>query len=240
MQLQSTIWLKTNAGNRAGIVPVMSSTSDAALEPRRDAADAAASTEGADSSRRERILLTAIDQFAEKGFAAVRIDEIAAEADANKQLIYYYFGGKSGLYDSALGRLVELIAPAWAVIESASTFAEAIELYRQDSPLGVTWRRFVAWEGVELAARGGDIHLEEERTTAWAHLVHVVQKAQARGELTTDMDSAMFALLLTSFTGTPLVLPQVAQMITGADPSSEDIHRRQSIFLEGLLAALRP
>ncbi len=55
-------------------------------------------------SRRGRILFAAIEEFASKGLAGARTAEIAARAGVNKQLIFYYFGSKRGLYDAVVSR----------------------------------------------------------------------------------------------------------------------------------------
>ena len=47
---------------------------------------------------KERILLAAKSEFAEKGFNGARLDAVAKRAGVNKALIHYYFGGKEGLY----------------------------------------------------------------------------------------------------------------------------------------------
>jgi AcrR family transcriptional regulator len=44
------------------------------------------------------ILDVAYKEFAEFGLAGARIDEIAAKTRSSKRMIYYYFGGKDGLY----------------------------------------------------------------------------------------------------------------------------------------------
>ena len=44
------------------------------------------------------ILAVAITEFADKGLAGARIDEIAAATRTSKRMIYYYFGSKEGLY----------------------------------------------------------------------------------------------------------------------------------------------
>ena len=44
----------------------------------------------------------AITEFSLKGLAGARIDEIAAETQTSKRMIYYYFGSKEGLYLAAL------------------------------------------------------------------------------------------------------------------------------------------
>lgn len=48
------------------------------------------------------ILEVAIAEFAEKGLAGARIDEIAAATQTSKRMIYYYFGSKEGLYLAVL------------------------------------------------------------------------------------------------------------------------------------------
>jgi AcrR family transcriptional regulator len=48
------------------------------------------------------ILEVAMAEFAEKGLAGARIDEIAATTRTSKRMIYYYFGSKEGLYLAAL------------------------------------------------------------------------------------------------------------------------------------------
>ncbi|WP_205648882.1 TetR family transcriptional regulator [Acuticoccus kandeliae] len=62
---------------------------------------AEAATEAAPKAR-ERILATAVREFSARGLAGARVDVIAREAAANKQLIYYHFGSKEGLYVAAL------------------------------------------------------------------------------------------------------------------------------------------
>jgi AcrR family transcriptional regulator len=47
---------------------------------------------------KESILRTAIELFAERGFAGVRISDIASKAGAEAPTIYHYFGDKRSLY----------------------------------------------------------------------------------------------------------------------------------------------
>lgn len=48
------------------------------------------------------ILQVATHEFADKGLAGARIDEIAAATRTSKRMIYYYFGSKEGLYIAVL------------------------------------------------------------------------------------------------------------------------------------------
>lgn len=76
----------------------------ARAEPEPTAPDAAAPARhrrSADGTR-ARILDAAYGEFAAKGFEGARIDVIAEAAEANKRMIYHYFGDKEGLYLAVL------------------------------------------------------------------------------------------------------------------------------------------
>ncbi len=48
------------------------------------------------------ILAVATAEFADRGYAGARINEIAAKTRTTKRMIYYYFGGKKQLYIAVL------------------------------------------------------------------------------------------------------------------------------------------
>jgi AcrR family transcriptional regulator len=58
-------------------------------------------TNDADETR-NNILKVAMREFADKGLAGARIDEIAEKTNSSKRMIYYYFGGKDELYRAVL------------------------------------------------------------------------------------------------------------------------------------------
>jgi AcrR family transcriptional regulator len=51
---------------------------------------------------RADILAIATAEFADRGYAGARINEIADKTSTTKRMIYYYFGGKEGLYIAVL------------------------------------------------------------------------------------------------------------------------------------------
>ena len=53
---------------------------------------------------RAEILDVATSEFADRGYAGARVDEIAAKTSTTKRMIYYYFGGKEQLYVAVLER----------------------------------------------------------------------------------------------------------------------------------------
>ncbi|MCX7820531.1 MAG: TetR/AcrR family transcriptional regulator, partial [Brevinematales bacterium] len=59
-----------------------------------------------DIKPKDRILDAAIKLFAEKGFDATSVDEIAKCAEINKAMIYYYFSSKEELLSSIIRKSI--------------------------------------------------------------------------------------------------------------------------------------
>ena len=68
--------------------------------------------------REEQMLEVAGEVFAERGFHAASMDEIAERADISKPMLYAYFGSKDGLYGSYMERVG---ARLLAAMDAAST-----------------------------------------------------------------------------------------------------------------------
>ena len=83
--------------------------------------------------RREQLLNVGRKLFAEKGFEAVTVEEIAAKAGVSKPVVYEHFGGKEGLYAVVVDRetnyLLESISEA--LIGSRNEGASARGLVEQ-------------------------------------------------------------------------------------------------------------
>jgi len=68
------------------------------------------------NDRAVRIAVAARDEFATRGFAGARMDRIAASAGVNKQLLFYYFHSKRGLFQAILKRGESELEAALATI----------------------------------------------------------------------------------------------------------------------------
>ena len=69
-----------------------------------------------------RILAAAEHEFAARGMAGARTDEIAAAAHANKAMLYYYFGNKNQLHRAVLENLFgQLREVVYAPVPGTST-----------------------------------------------------------------------------------------------------------------------
>ena len=79
---------------------------------------------------KEKLLAAGTKLFAEKGFAAVSIRELATAAGVNSALISYHFGGKEGLYEAVITAQYErLIVKFEAIAASTSSIEEKIRMY---------------------------------------------------------------------------------------------------------------
>jgi len=79
----------------------------------------------------DRILESATAEFADKGYAGARMDEIARQAKINKAMIYYHIGDKEALYNTVLNTTFGNMA---AVMKKNIIFdkepAENLHIYR--------------------------------------------------------------------------------------------------------------
>jgi AcrR family transcriptional regulator len=75
--------------------------------------------------RREQLLDVGRRLFAEKGFEAVSVEEIAAKAGVSKPVVYEHFGGKEGLYAVVVDR--EMTYLLVAITDALSDEEDAAE-----------------------------------------------------------------------------------------------------------------
>jgi len=61
------------------------------------------------AQRREQLIMIGRQLFAERGFDAASVEEIAARAKVSKPVVYEHFGGKEGLYAVVVDREVRAL-----------------------------------------------------------------------------------------------------------------------------------
>jgi AcrR family transcriptional regulator len=61
------------------------------------------------TQRREQLITIGRQLFAEKGFDAASVEEVAARAKVSKPVVYEHFGGKEGLYAVVVDREVRAL-----------------------------------------------------------------------------------------------------------------------------------
>lgn len=73
---------------------------------------------------REKILVAAIDEFAEFGFPGARVERIAQRSDVKMRMLYHYYKSKEYLYGFVLNHVFESIELAEEAFETGAGTAE--------------------------------------------------------------------------------------------------------------------
>jgi len=188
--------------------------------------------------RREEILLEAAKQFSTRGLDTVSVEDVAKEVGCNKSLVYYYFGSKDGLRDAVMEKLLDITQNIWTELRS-QTFTEWVRNtteWSREQP-NIPWVRLTAREGLSDTGRAV---LEEERARALGESTRVVVRAQGSGEVDSELDPELVALLVLFLTIGPVTIPQLVRMLTGDSPDSARFHERYSAFIDALVQRLAP
>jgi TetR/AcrR family transcriptional regulator len=180
---------------------------------------------------RELLLQAAREEFAAKGFAGARVQDIATRAGVNKQLISYYFGGKEGLYHALHQRWLEAEA---AIARPDLPLDVLIAEYFRAAQAEPHLARLLVWSAVERAAA--------PRTPATVSLgpedVADLRRRQQEGEMAADLDPVCVGLALMGAILAPIVLPHVVEEAVGLDPQSPEFVERYAEQLRRIIRHL--
>ncbi|MGV9667505.1 TetR family transcriptional regulator [Nocardia niigatensis] len=166
-----------------------------------------------------RIFEAATAEFAQYGIAGARVDRIARNAKANKQLIYAYFGDKEKLFHQVLEKTMLTVAGSVTTdIEDLDTWIDQHIDYHREHP---ELLRLLQWEALELGrdhASAGEL-----RCGRYLEKRAKIEVAQGKGLLRADMPSGQVLMLLMSMINYPLAVPQVNAFTLGvaADPEEQ-------------------
>lgn len=154
------------------------------------------------AARREAILAAALDEFAERGFAGARLDDVARRAGVAKGTIYLYFRDKEELFQELVR---SALSPFVATIEGALSL---------DLPLRVVCDRLAGSFAREvLGTRRKDIvrlvltegrrfpkvakfYYHEVPERAFAAVRALVQRGVERGEIADDTPAKFPQLII--------------------------------------------
>src|SRR5947209_14180945 len=140
------------------------------------------------TATKARLLDAAFEEFAQHGLAGARVDRIAEAAQANKRLIYVYYGNKEQLFDAVrTQRVGALFAAVPFTAEDLPGFAVALFDHLLASPKLL---RLGKWGQLERAdSSAAEIIQFRDKIEALA-------RAQKHGIITTDLEPADLLVLL--------------------------------------------
>ncbi|MFF3677996.1 TetR family transcriptional regulator [Streptomyces sp. NPDC002120] len=134
------------------------------------------------SATKARLLDAAFSEFATHGIAGARIDRIAENAQANKRLIYVYYGNKEQLFDAVLQRALETGSESVPFdVDDLPGYAGAIFDHLVERP---SLMRLVLWKQLE---RPGNTDTE---AASYQGKIAAVRQAQDAGRIDAGTDAA--------------------------------------------------
>lgn len=185
---------------------------------------------------RERILSSALELFASRGYNATSLREVALAAGVTKPMVYYYFGSKEGLYrtlmEAANGEFEAILNRVKA--SEGSAREQMILLLREHLRVARSQRDIVRlWLAATLGPPGGVPHIEVNE--AHKHrgeevLLDIMMRGAERGELR-QADPQVMALAVRG----AITVFYAASLEESAMPVGDDLPERfVDILLRGL------
>ena len=176
--------------------------------------------------QRQRILDSALAEFAEKGYAGARVRAIAERAGVNSQLISYYFGGKEGLYDAIMRRWHDQEAQMERqVAQRGRSFADLVDAYFLAMRAQPELTRVLVWDGLNQTTPVSALKVDEE---AEAPEVADLRRRQASGEIAADLDPAYLLIAIMGAAVAPVTMPQQIEHLCGVRADSPEFAERFS------------
>jgi len=161
--------------------------------------------------RREQLLDVGRRLFADKGFEAVSVEEIASKAGVSKPVVYEHFGGKEGLYavvvDREMTYLLMSIAEALGDLDNPT--ADARTLLERAA--------FALFDYIEQYPDGFRILVRDSPSTDDAEVVGTLSSGRFASVIV-DVASRVQDLLARQFKAhgiSPKLAPMYSQMLVG-------------------------
>jgi TetR/AcrR family transcriptional regulator len=185
-----------------------------------------------------RIITAAREEFSRRGFEGARVDQIARRAGVNKQLLFYYFHSKRGLFGAVLARGAAELEQALTAIPAS----EARSLERIRTTLEAHYQYLAAHPDlVTLLTQAGR---SEARPFAPAikRLVVLLAEGQGRGEVRDDLDphlaAAQALVLMIAYLGLESLIAASAAPLGADEPALRERWKQGAVklVLEGIAA----
>lgn len=181
-------------------------------------------------STRRRLRDAALVEFAARGFDGTTVGSIAERAGVNKERLYSYFGNKQSLWELVLATELERLAAAVGLagvgLDDIGEFAGSTFDYHAAHPeLG----RLLQWEGLQDGPPADAVG----RTAHYREKVERFAGAQREGLLDKGIEPAHLVFALIALSAWWHTVPQLVEMITGAEPDDkQELARRRQFVVE--------
>jgi AcrR family transcriptional regulator len=159
-----------------------------------------------DAKRTQReILDIATREFADRGYAGARVDEIAARTRTTKRMIYYYFGSKERLFVAVLERAYATIRAAEQTIDvdhldPAAAIRRLAELTFDHHESHPDFIRLVSIENIHRAEHiAGRRDFAGQNSPAIELIERILTRGRRDGSFSRDVDAVDLHMMISAF-----------------------------------------
>lgn len=196
------------------------------------------------SAGRDEILRAATDLFAESGFDAVSMNSIAVRAGTSKANVFHHFGSKDALYLAVMRDACGRFETSIDVFEGdREDFGQRLaEFVREDLAAMAAQSDFshlILREILDSGPRRGQALATEVFDQAFGRIVKVLEEAQDRGEVASDVPAALAASMLIACNVFMFQSQHVLKHLPGVD-FVDDPERYATLVGRVLFDGLRP
>ena len=191
---------------------------------------------------RQQIMESAVDLFANQGYAATSVREIADRVGVNPAMIHYYFGNKEALLHAALEHLLEPLAEAMAEMQKKqeAPLQDIVSLilgaFARQPNLPVLMTR-------ETLLPGGAMRehfMKHFAPRLGGALPQLLQAEQGKGRLRSDLDPQLAAQTLMGLCVFPFISRGLAGPVLGISYDEKGIKRIEQNIMELLERGFYP
>jgi AcrR family transcriptional regulator len=167
----------------------------------------------------------ALGEFAARGYAGARVQQIARVARANKQLIYYYFGSKRSLYREVVDHVYLEIAAAERGVPG--TLEDDLIYWLDFHQRHPRFIQLIEWE--ETGPAG--VRSAPNRRGIWRASLKRIRRNQGHFAWPRGLARDHFLITCIAVVAWPLVFPHVCRQITGLDADDPRFVRDRRQFV---------
>lgn len=186
--------------------------------------------------KREEILKAGLKVFAEKGFAAATMDDIALELEATKGLLYYHFETKEDLLQEILSRN-ELTAGFERILDGLGerSLGEALTVFGERlTALFEANRELARFLHVHSLLSGAEAAIIYTQVLArlYAGVAELLETFRGRGLIRADVDTFHLGRVIAS-----ILISEIAQRFifgSGVDSGQSFLPQAVAILLRGI------
>lgn len=189
----------------------------------------------------DKIVNTAIPLFAQKGFVAVSIREIADAAQVNSSAISYYFKGKEGLYQAVLeknfspvDKLLKTVEKMnnLNTIERLTRYAQCVAIIHRESPF------FARFMNSELAnpTPCGEVVIQKYISQLYQFVQTSLREGVAAGLFVPELNLSYAAISLAGIINFYFIATPIIKDFALLSESSDEEYIAQAlrIYLNGI------